>query len=148
MRQASSIATILIVCTVFLLPFLVGAHAQLGGGVIRGRIWGYTWLDEATPLVWAKVSAYMDGQLVGEVSTGSNGSYVMYLPRGSINVTVEYAGFILQSKIVSISEGGTLSLDWYLEKSGLPIPELSLYNLLPVVAFLIAFCQLLVRRRK
>ena len=148
MRQASTFVTILVVCTVFLIPFLAGANAQLGGGVIRGRIWGYTWLDEAVPLVWAKVSAYMDGQLVGEVSTGSSGSYVMYLPRGNINVTVDYPGFLVQSKIVSISEGGTMSMDWYLEKSGLPIPELSLYNLLPVVALLIAFCQLLVRRKK
>ncbi len=72
----------------------------------------------------------------------------MYLPRGSVNVTVEYPGFVMQSKIVSISEGGTMSLNWYLEKSGLPIPEFPLYSLLPVAAVIIAFCQLLLRRRK
>ncbi len=120
------------------------AQAQLmGGGVIRGRVSG-----GHNPLVWAKVSAFVDGELVAEASTGSGGSYLMYLPVGSVNVTVECPGFAMQSKIVSIPEGGTTTMDWYLRRSRLPIPEFSPYSVPALAAVLIAFGQLVLRRRK
>ncbi len=149
MRPASTVSLFSIGCVLFLMISSVAVNPQLmGGGVIRGRIWGYTYLDEAVPLVWANVKAYSGGREINSASTGTNGAYVMYLPVGYVNVTVEYPGFIVQSKIVSISEGGSMALDWYLERSGLPIPEFQSYGALTLMVILLTFCQLILRRRK
>ena len=142
--RSRSLTLVLLACTMFLTVSLLGTSAQLiGGGAIRGRVFG-----GRTPLIWAEVSAYVDGQLVSKVSTGNGGSYLMFLPVGSVNVTVECPGFVMQSRIVSISEGGTTSLDWYLRKSRLAIPEFSSYGMPALVVILIAFGQLLLRRRR
>jgi len=148
MRNLARLAVVSLVCLGALATQVTPSEAQpIGGGVLRGQIWGYTWLDEATPLVWARVSAFVNGNLVAEVSTGVNGSYLMYLPLGTVTITVEYAGFIQQSKVVHVSEGGTTTLDWYLERSGLPIPEFTNYGIILVAAATVALCQILLRRR-
>lgn len=148
MRNLTRLAIISLVCLVALATQMWVSEAQrIGGGVVRGQIWGYTWLDEATPLVWARISAFVNGSLVNEVSSGANGSYTMYLPRGSVTITVEYAGFIRQSKVVHVSDGGTTTLNWYLERSGLPIPEFTKYGLILVTAATVALYQILLRRR-
>lgn len=148
MRNLARLAVISLVCLAALTTQVLASEAQsIGGGVVRGQVWGYTWLDEATPLVWARVSAFVNGNLVAEVSSGVNGSYLMYLPSGSATITVEYAGFIRQSKVVHVSEGGTTALDWYLERSGLPIPEFTDYGIILVAAAMVALYQILLRRR-
>ena len=148
MRNLARLAIVSLVCLVALATQVWASEAQpIGGGVLRGQVWGYTWLDEATPIVWARISAFINGNLVAEVSTGANGSYLMYLPRGSVTIIVEYAGFISQSKVINISEGGTTTYDWHLERSGLPIPEFMNYGVVLVAAATVALYQILLRRR-
>lgn len=136
--------------SVTVLAFLLtgAAGGRYGGGTLRGAVWGYNMYDEAIPLVWARVSAYSDGVLVGSVSTGLNGSYIMFLPSGLLNVTVEHPGFKTQSKVIAISEGGVSQMNFYLERSEVPIPEFEVY-LLPFIAVaLLALTNAVARKRR
>lgn len=109
------------------------AEAKWVGGSLSGRVWGYNMYDEAMPLMWARVSAYSDGVLVESVSTGLNGTYFMFLPAGLLNVTVEHPGFKVQTKVIAISEGGAAQMNFYLERSEIPIPEFEAF-ILPAMA--------------
>jgi len=119
-----------------------------GGGTLRGAVWGYNMYDEAVPLVWARVSAYSDGVLVESVSTGFNGSYIMFLPAGLLNVTVEHPGFKMQTKVIGISEGGVAQMNFYLERSEIPIPEFEAYLLPIVVVALLVLTKAVAKKKR
>ncbi len=136
MKKGIEIASIALTATVLVLLISSAPNtAGIGsvGGMLTGRVWGYTWLDDPVPLVWARVSAYSGNILVESVSTGANGSYTMYLPSGLLNVTVEHPGFKMQSRVIAISEGGSAQMNFYLERSEIPIPEFAAH-LLPIIA--------------
>ena len=118
------------------------------GGMLRGKVYGYNMYDEPIPLIWARVSAYENDSLVGSIPTGANGTYTMFLPSGRLNVTVQYAGFKTQARIVSISEGGATQLDFYLERSEVPIPEFEAYFVPFVAASLLAITTVLTKRKR
>ena len=118
-----------------------------GWGTLRGAVWGYNMYDDAVPLVWARVSAYSDGFLVESVSTGLNGSYIMFLPSGLLNVTVEHPGFKIQTKVIAISEGGVAQMNFYLERSEIPIPEFEAY-LLPIMVVVLLVLTRAVTKKK
>ena len=117
------------------------------GGSLSGKVYGYSMYDEVMPLVWARVSAYWNGTLVESVSTGLNGSYIIFLPAGMVNVTVTHPGFKAQSLIVSISDGGAAQLNFYLERSEIPIPEFEAYLLPAMIASLLVFVTAITRRK-
>jgi len=120
----------------------------IGGGSLSGRVWGYNMYDEAIPLIWARVSAYEEGILVESVSTGLNGSYIMFLPSGRLNVTVEHPGFKTQARVIAISEGVAAQMNFFLERSEIPIPEFEAY-LLPIVAVvLLVLAKVVTKRRR
>jgi len=98
-------------------------------------------------LVWARVSAYSDGVLMESVSTGVNGSYIMFLPSGLLNVTVEHPGFKTQARVVAISEGGVAQMNFYLERSEIPIPEFEAY-LLPIMVVVLLVLTRAVTKKK
>ena len=143
------VVALLVVSTVFRAMSLspnVGGRPV--GGTLSGRVYGYNMYDEAIPLVWARVSAYANGTLVESVSTGVNGSYVMFIPAGMVNVTVVHPGFKTQARIVAISDGGSAALNFYLERSEIPIPEFNAH-LLPILVMLVmVFTVLLTKRRR
>jgi len=148
-KEMQLVSTVLVAIALFLLIYSLPrpVAAMRGGGTLSGRVWGYNMYDEAMPLVWARVSAYSDGVLVESVSTGLNGSYVMFLPSGLLNVTVQHPGFKTQSKIIAISEGGAMQMNFYLERSEIPIPEFEAY-LLPIVAVVLLILAKAVTKRK
>ena len=139
---------VLAVFVALALLFFTGSSLDAaGGGTLTGRVWGYNMYDEAMPLVWARVSAYKDGVLVESVSTGLNGSYVMYLPSGILNVTVESPGFLTQARAIAISDGVAAQMNFYLERAEIPIPEFEAY-LLPIVAVALLVLAKAVTKRK
>ena len=118
------------------------------GGALTGRVYGYNMYDEAVPLVWARVSAYANGVVAESVSTGGNGAYVMYVSFSLVNVTVEHPGFKSQARMVTISEGGSAQLNFYLERSEIPIPEFET-SVLPIMLMsLLAITMALTRGRR
>jgi len=118
------------------------------GGSLSGKVYGYSMYDEVMPLVWARVSAYWNGTLVESVSTGLNGTYIIFLPAGLVNVTVTHPGFKTQSLVVAISDGGAAQLNFYLERSEIPIPEFEAYLLPAMVASLLVFVTAITRRKR
>jgi len=118
------------------------------GGMLSGKVYGYNMYDEAIPLMWARVSAYENGSLIESVTTGDNGTYVMFLPAARLNVTVQHPGFKTQAKLVAVSEGGLAQLNFYLERSETPIPEFEAYFLPFVAASLLIFTVVLTKRKR
>jgi hypothetical protein len=104
--------------------------------------------DEVMPLVWARVSGYWNGTLVDAVSTGLNGTYIIFLPAGFVNVTVTHPGFKTQSLVVAISDGGSAQVNFYLERSEIPIPEFEAYLLPAMITSLVMFVTIATRRRR
>lgn len=118
------------------------------GGSLIGQVYGYDMYDQAMPLVWARVVAYVNYSLVGSAATGSNGMYVMFLPTGVITVSVESQGFKTKSTNVAISDGGSAVMNFYLERSEIPIPEFKA-NYLPIVSVsLLATALILIKRKR
>jgi hypothetical protein len=118
---------------VFLLGFLIlhapSAFAQMpgqGGGLIYGWVYGFTWDDQLVPLVWVQVTAsnpsYPSYPLI-TVSTGGNGVFELFVPVGTYNLTVSPPGYTAHSSMVSVSDGSSSTVSFYLEESHIPIPE-------------------------
>lgn len=118
------------------------------GGMLGGKVYGYNMYDEPIPLIWARVSAYENDSLVGSITTGGNGTYTMFLPSGRFNVTVQYPGFKTQARIVSISEGSAIQLNFYLERSEVPIHEFEVYFVPFVAASLLVFTTVLTKKKR
>ncbi len=117
------------------------------GGSLIGQVYGYNMYDQATPLVWARVVAYVNYSLVGSAATGSNGMYVMFLPTGVVTVSVESPGFKTKSTNVAISDGGSAVMNFYLERSEIPIPEFET-NYLPIVSVALLAAAVILTKRK
>ena len=142
---------------VFVLAFLVlavgsaSARTQAsqvgpGGGMVRGNVYSMNMFDELTPLVWAQVTA-STGHYNFTTSTSQDGSYSMFLPAGVYNVTVNAGvAYKAESQSVSISNGGTSSVNFYLQQSHIPIPEFPTQALLLIM--IAAFAAALIAQRK
>jgi len=144
------ISVLLLVGTVmvFVSPFPRAEGVRAAGGSLIGQVYGYDMHDQATPLVWARVAAYMNRSLVGSASTGSNGMYVMFLPTGVLDVRVESPGFKTKSTNVAISDGGSAVMNFYLERSEIPIPEFEASNLSIVSVSILAAALILMKRKR
>ena len=115
-----------------------------GGGLIRGSVYGFTMYDELTPIEWAPVTASND-QYEFVAYSGAGGSYEMFVPTGVYNLTVVTPGYTTYSMSVSVSDGSASTLNFYLEQSGVPIPEFQ-PSAFAVVLFIALASVLLAKR--
>jgi hypothetical protein len=100
--------------------------AQVGGGAIYGWVYGFTWDDQLVPLEWVPVTAInLNASTFPAfvVSTGVNGTFGMYVPSGTYNVTVSPPGYKGYSRTISVYEGSSSQASFYLEQSHVPVPE-------------------------
>jgi hypothetical protein len=87
------------------------------------------WYDQygnLRPMDWAEVTAY-DGSSMYQSSTASDGSYVMWLPAGTYNITASSgnpAFYPESAPSVVVSSGSSVPIDFTLKPTGKPIPEL------------------------
>jgi hypothetical protein len=117
-----------------------------GGGTIAGYVFGFTMFDEREPLVWASVTA-RSGPYSFSTTTGQDGQYGMFLPTGVYNVTVDAGpAYKAQSTSATVSNGGASDLNFYLERSNVPIPEFP--TQLVSVILVAAFAAALIAQRK
>jgi hypothetical protein len=115
-----------------------------GGGLIHGSVYGFTMYDELTPIEWAPVTASND-QFEFVAYTGAGGNYEMFVPTGTYNLTVITPGYTAYSMSVSVSDGSASTLNFYLEQSGVPIPEFQ-PSAFAVVLFIALASVLLAKR--
>ena len=112
-----------------------------GGGYVQGWVYGFDMYDELVPLVWVNVTA-SNGDYRFVAATGANGSYEMFLPVGTYNLTVSAPGYKSYSRTIAVSNGSASTVDVYLYESGVPVPEfpaqaISLLMILGVAAALL-----------
>jgi len=92
-----------------------------GGGLIRGNVYGFNMYDQLIPIEWAPVTA--SGRYNFVSYTGAGGKYEMFVPVGIYNVTVVSPGYKAYSMSITVADGSSSAINFYLEQSGVPIPE-------------------------
>jgi hypothetical protein len=102
---------------------LTAPNAYAMDGSLHGAVY---WADQYGNLhlmSWAQISAD-NGESVVTTSTTS-GSYALYLPPGTYTITAEAGPAFLPESAnnILISSGSSTSLDFTLQPSGKPVPE-------------------------
>lgn len=119
--------------------------AQAGGGHIRGYVYGFDMYNQLIPIVWADIVATNDIYTFTAYS-GEGGYYELLLPTGSFTLTVSEPGYKDYSMDISISNGSSTPINFYLEPSQTPIPEFSTY--VAAITMIAAFASVLVLTRR
>jgi len=115
-----------------------------GGGMIRGTVYGFNMYDQLIPIAWAPVTA-ISGHYNFVAYTGGGGIYEMFVPVGVYNVTVVSPGYKANSMSVSVGDGSSSAVNFYLEQSGVPVPEFQPADF-SIVLFVAVASVLLARR--
>lgn len=99
------------------------AHA-MDGSVSGGVYWADQY-GNLHPMSWAQVTAD-DGESPETTASTTDGSYVLFLTPGNYTVTAEAGpGYVPDSKEnVVVSPGSSTSIDFTLQPTGKPVPEL------------------------
>jgi hypothetical protein len=113
---------------------------------------GVYWADQygnLRPMAWAKVTAD-DGASPPVTAYTTNGSYVLWLPQGTYTLTASSdPGFLPDSAPdIVVSAGGSTSIDFTLQQSGKPIPELPPWTVPIIVLGTLMTTVAVVRRQK
>lgn len=114
------------------------ALSPQSGGLIFGWVYGFTWDDQLVPLEWVQVTAMNPNYPPFTVSTGFKGTFEMYVPTGTYNLTVSPPGYKAHSSMVSVADGSSSSASFYLEQSHVPIPEFPTQGVALIVAIALA----------
>lgn len=123
---------------------VVPSHASMS--VIRGTVYWYDQYGNLRPLPWAQVIAEGEGGQV--VVSTTDGTYIMWVAPGTYNVTASSdPGYLPESQMVTVSDGGSAAVDFQLEPSGKPIPEYPL-AIQPVMLALAALAAAVMIRRR
>ena len=103
--------------------------------LLTGTVTAYNMHGDLRSVSWATMS--LNG--TDSLTTYSwDGFYEAYIPTGVYTATVEGPGLASQSLTVTVPDGGTNTLDFYLRPSGTPIPEYPAYSML--IAMTMAVC--------
>ena len=95
---------------------------------------------------WANITAAGEnGVFEGQFNMG--GSYYMYMPPGNYIVTVQMPGYIDQTQEISLSEGSYQNINFYLQPSGIPIPEFHEYATMLMTAISLLLVIFIMRKR-
>jgi hypothetical protein len=135
----------------FALLILSAPHASAqvmgGGGMIFGHVYGFDMWDGLVPLVWVTVTATNQNYQF-QASTGGQGTFEMYVPVGTYNLTVDAPGYSTYPLNVSVSDGGSSAATFYFEQSHVPIPEFPTQALTLIIAMVLAVTLLSRKRRQ
>lgn len=125
-------------------------------GFISGVVLGFTWSDEFRTMSWVQVQA------VGAAGTSVNrtftsytldGVYESFLVPGTYTLTIKEwtsagEGHFVKTTTITINEGqAARGLNFYVEESKIPIPEISRLGLVVLSALAVPLCLLRLRSR-
>jgi len=145
MRRSMTAALVFVVF-VALAFMVVPSHASMS--MIRGTVYWYDQYGNLHPLPWAEVVAEGDGGEPAVVASTTDGTYVMWVAPGTYTVTVSSGpGYIPVSHVVTVSDGGSVTVDFQLEPSGEPIPEYPV-GIQPLMLAVVALAAAIMIRRR
>ncbi|MBS7625697.1 carboxypeptidase regulatory-like domain-containing protein [Candidatus Bathyarchaeota archaeon] len=115
------------------------------GGAIQGTVYTRNHLGDYRATGWANITV-TGGPLIHSAQSHVDGSYQIYLPAGTYTITAELPGYKPSTATVSVSEGSFTTLNFYLEESGVPIPEFTDY-LRPTFISMVLILLVMVKRK-
>jgi hypothetical protein len=116
-------ASVKIVMTLFFSLFLLSIISQViaNGAAIGGKVYVRNYRGDYRETGEANITAAGEhGVFQGQFNQGGN--YYMFVPPGNYLVTAKKPGYIGQAREVTVSEGGSVSINFYLEQLP-PEPE-------------------------
>lgn len=117
-----------------------------GAAAIGGKVYTRNHMGDYRETGWANITAAGEhGRFEGEFNMGGN--YYMFVPPGNYLVTAQMPGYIDQAYEVTVSEGGSVSLNFYMEQSGVPIPEFHEYATMLMTAVSLLLVIFVMRKR-
>jgi len=128
------------------LLLLASDQVVAGGSMVVGTVYTRNYMGDYRATGWANVTA-TNGDLVLRARTTSDGQYRLYLGTGSWELITDVPGYKTVSKVIAVPDGGTVSYDFYLEQSGVPIPEFHEYATPLITSMSLLLVVILMRRR-
>jgi hypothetical protein len=117
-----------------------------GAAGIGGKVYTRNYMGDYRETGWANITA--QGQYgVFQAQFNQGGNYYMFVPPGSYLVTAQMPGYIDQSYDVTVSEGGSVTLNFYMEQEGEPIPEFHEYATMLMTAISLLLVVFIMRKR-
>ena len=117
-----------------------------GAAGIGGKVYTRNYMGDYRETGWANITAEGEnGVFQGQFNMGGN--YYMFVPPGNYLVTAQMPGYIDQAYEVSVSEGGSATLNFYMEQSGIPIPEFHEYATMLMIAISFLLVIFIMRKR-
>jgi len=127
---------------------VVGIGEAAAGGSVAGTVYTRNYLADYRVTAWANVTA-TNGVSVVRASTGSDGRYLLFLPTaGNWRITASVPGYDEVTASIAISEGSGASYDFYLQQSGVPIPEFHEYATMFITSISLVLVIVLMRRKR
>ncbi len=123
------------------------------GHAAGGSVYGVVlWTDQygnVRPMAWAQVTAD-DGAQPPVTAYTTNGSYGMWLPEGMYDITASSSPGFYPATVsgVVVSSGSSTALDFTLQPTGEPIPELPPWAQPLILLCAIVITAVTVRRHK
>jgi len=98
---------------------------QAQSGSVHGMVYWIDMYGDAHPMAWAQVTA-SDGVNSPVIAYTTDGSYTMWLPEGTYDITASSEPGFFPETITGfvVSPGSATGLDFILKPTGKPIPEL------------------------
>ena len=118
MRILALIAILSLCCSITV-SFVGFGYGQAG---IGGKVYAREFMGDFHEAVGAKVTAF-DGSTVYEATFTIGSQYYIIVPPGTYLVNCSLTGYVGQSFEVTVQEGGSVTLNFYLEQSREPEPD-------------------------
>jgi hypothetical protein len=112
-------------------------------GLLTGTVAGYNMHGDLRSVSWAALS--MKGKETSTIYSW-DAFYEAYLSSGVYSLAITEPGLKPQTVSATVPDGGVVTVNFYLRPSGIPIPEISTYGVLPAVVVAVSFSLLFATR--
>ena len=145
--HASSLVVVFIVLVTIRVAIAEPLPQQYYGGP-GGQVSGVVWsVQRNAPIDWAIIYA-RNAQHKFQAASGMSGFYLMRLPNGTYTITVGASGYDGASMNVTVSEGSSNTVNFYLslEQTSTPVPEFQSSEI--IVTMVLVLVAILLHKHK
>jgi hypothetical protein len=145
--RLSILISLVLVFSFSVLALSMNEALAVGGAAgIGGKVYTRNHMGDYRETGWANITAAGEhGVFEGQFNMGGN--YYMFVPPGNYLLTAQMPGYIDQAREVTVSEGGSVSINFYMEQSGVPIPEFHEYATMLMTAVSLLLVIFIMRKR-